>query len=148
VTTLGSNGLTFVTGCLCAGSGCGGHVRFTQTPDSERMGLTADTADPATPLAGATQRHREAHYAITMGGPDPLGSAMASVADILPLVAALEVALKRHRKSSLPASSGGHGGRHYCVGCTTDVNQAVLYVDWPCPEYADIAAALAGKGAQ
>lgn len=37
-----------------------------------------------------------------------------------------------HRPSIFPASGFEHRGRHYCVECTTSVDDFTAYVDWPC----------------
>lgn len=44
----------------------------------------------------------------------------------------LRAAASVHRKSLFPASMGEHKGRHFCLACTTDVDDFVAYVDWPC----------------
>lgn len=44
----------------------------------------------------------------------------------------IDAAAKLHRRSLFPASRGAHQGRHYCLTCTSDVDDFTAYVDWPC----------------
>ena len=66
------------------------------------------------------------------------------------LLAAVEAALKDHRKSMFPAGPPGAGnayGKHYCAGiCCTSIDDQVIYRVWPCQPYQDITAALSGTG--
>jgi len=74
----------------------------------------------------------------------------AAAVDVPLLVAAVEAALKDHRKSMFPAGPPGAGdayGKHYCAGiCCTAVDDQVIYRVWPCQPYQDITAALTGTG--
>ena len=66
------------------------------------------------------------------------------------LLAAVEAALKDHRKSMFPAGPPGAGdayGKHYCAGiCYTSIDDQVIYRVWPCEPYQAITAALSGTG--
>lgn len=46
--------------------------------------------------------------------------------------ARLQAIRNLHRRSESPASSGDHKGRHYCIACTTSVDDFTAYVDYPC----------------
>ena len=67
------------------------------------------------------------------------------------LLAAVDTALKDHRKSTFPAGPPGAGdayGKHYCAGiCYTSIDDQVIYRVWPCQPYQAITTALAGKEA-
>jgi hypothetical protein len=64
------------------------------------------------------------------------------------LVAALEVALAQHRRSSSPAWGQGTGnlhGHYYCAGiCWTGIDDMMISQPWPCQPYQDITRALLG----
>jgi hypothetical protein len=98
--------------------------------------------DPATPDPVAAEL---ADLSFTLGAvvvsPESFDPA-ALMNRVMRAIDALSAALAPHRRSPFPATWGEHRGRHYCTGCTTDVDHHVLYVDWPCPEVQAVRAAL------
>lgn len=61
------------------------------------------------------------------------------------LLAAVEAALGGHHRSLLPATSGEHRGKHYCLDCTASIDHQTAYAVWPCARYAAIARELTRK---
>ena len=112
-------------------------MRTLPGPDADRVAST---------LAGIRQRNDWAsdRYA-------EVSELRESLADVPLLLAAVDTALKDHRKSTFPAGPPGAGdayGKHYCAGiCYTSIDDQVIYRVWPCQPYQDITTALAGKEA-
>lgn len=57
-------------------------------------------------------------------------------------LAALRAVLELHRPSRLPRASGPSRGRHFCVACSTSVDEHRVNVLAPCPTVAAMAQAL------
>lgn len=106
-------------------------------------GTTEGTTDGTTDPSAAIQSIRDRAGIVAKLGPprpggDLINAAHRSAADVPALLKAVEAALKRHVEAVIEDMPEPRF--RYCSTCSG-------HPAWPCPEVADITAALAGKEA-